>query len=88
MASLESLLELRALLDVLESQYAPESSGLRVESMKTGFEFTEDSSCPAGGQQAAMMSPDNSSTAQYGRCHRGSPSADEDDPPDLVFSTT
>jgi hypothetical protein len=46
--SLGSLLELRALLDVLESQRAPARSVLRVESMKTGFELAEANSHPAG----------------------------------------
>jgi hypothetical protein len=88
MASLGSLLELRALLDVLESRRAPERSVLRVKSKKTGFELAEANSHRAGSRRATKRSPHSPSSARYGRSQRSTPSTEEDDSPDLMFSTT
>jgi hypothetical protein len=88
MASLGSLLELRALLDVLESRRAPERSVLGVKSTNTGFELAKANSHRAGSRQATKGSPHSPSSARYGRSQRSSPSKEDDDSPDLMFSTT
>jgi len=87
MASLQSLLELRALLDVLESQRPPDKSVRLVKSRKP-FKSTQAHPRPAASQRSDETSPDNSSSAQCGRGERGSPLAEEGASPHPLFSNT
>jgi hypothetical protein len=88
MVSLQSLLEHRTLLDVLESQRSPEKSVLMVESRKPGFEFMEARPLSAASQRSAEISLDNSSSAQCSRYQRSGPLAEEGASPNPLFSNT